>query len=111
MLAGLQLQAADAAKKGNFQEAFKLFDEALNGFSNIYKQRCACLHFGKTDIVIHKAIFNIHVQMMQLFSQIMPEKAFHHGFICYNMMQHPDISSSLPKEKMIEITSLFWLSL
>ncbi|MBX9586720.1 MAG: hypothetical protein K2X50_05625 [Gammaproteobacteria bacterium] len=103
----LQLQAADAAKKANFQEAFKLFEEALNGFSNVYKQRCPCLHFGRTDIVIHKTIFNIHVQMMQLFSQIMPEKAFHHGFICYNMMQHPDISSSLPKEKMIEITSLF----
>ncbi|MDQ2994683.1 MAG: SET domain-containing protein [Pseudomonadota bacterium] len=103
----MQVEAAKHVKENNMQAGHDLFNQVLNECAVLYKPYCPLLQFGNTEIVVHLTIFNVHVQLIKLFYDEMPEKSFYHAFVAYQMMQHPTLTAQLLPAKQDEIKTLF----
>jgi len=103
----MQLEAAKYIKDNKPQQGVGLFNEVLKECTAMYKPYCPLLQFGNTEIVIHITHFNVHVQLINVFYDEMPERSFYHAFVAYHLMQHPTLKAQLSETKQDEVKTLF----
>lgn len=103
----MQLEAAKYVKDNQMKKGIDLFYQVLKECTAMYKSYCPLLQFGNTEIVIHITHFNLHVQLVNAFYDDMPERAFYHAFVAYQMMQHPVLKAQLSEAKQEEVKVVF----